>query len=180
MQRTDEISARDEAFAKAKMNASALNQVKPKLKDDISFAWEISRIQSHENDELRKNYIAQFLIQESLNLFASLATVVVSGLIIAGIIVLPIPFLSAMIVGSLFVAISGFYALNKIVQHAKGYFKVTENIEASPTVTAESVIEGVDRVQLLPEAILRQTQTIAGESESHQLALVSKTRLPKI
>jgi hypothetical protein len=174
MHNSAEISTKQEALIAVKQNAASLSRVSSTLKSEISFAWEISRIQSEMNDELRKKYINRFLIQESLKLFASFAIVVVSGFIIVGVFVLPMPFLVAVTLGPLLAAISGFYAINKIVQHAKGYFKVSENREASSTTTAENPVESIGMRQKLSDEILRQTQIFAGECALPQLALVSK------
>jgi hypothetical protein len=122
MQRTNEISRMEGALLAVKKRGIALNELNPKLTNDILFAWYISRIQSDAYDKIREKYVSKFFIQESLKLFASLATVTISSLFIAGVLLLPIPSLVVLIVGSLLAGISGLYAANKIYQHAQGFF----------------------------------------------------------
>jgi len=168
MQRTDEISARDLALAAVKMNASALNQVKPKLKDDISFAWAISRIQSDNADDSRKKYINRFFIQESLKLFVSCATVVMSSLLIAG------AFLFPLIVGSLLASFSGLYTLNKLYQHIHGFFKAFIIKESNSTNVMETQIQGVDRLSSLPREIAQETAKHLSEADRVNLGSGSR------
>ena len=84
MQRTNKIPTRKEEFVAVKKSGNALNIINPKLNHDVSFVWDISRIQSDADDEIRKKYVDRFFIQEGLKLFVSLASMTISSLFIAG------------------------------------------------------------------------------------------------
>jgi hypothetical protein len=98
-----------------------------------------------------------------------------SGFILTGVIALPLPLLVTATLGVLSAALSGFYALDHMVQHTKSFFTVPEKIKSVSATTVEHQVPGPDRLQQLAEDPLRQIQKFAGASELPKLIHVSKT-----
>lgn len=90
---------------------------------------------SQQHDELRKSYISSFLLTETAKLLGSSTLTVVAGLCLGGVIALPIPTLAVLIAS----AVIGLYTLNKMVQHAHGFFKDPAKQTASPEPEVPSV-----------------------------------------
>ena len=157
MQSTLDISEKQKALNAVQNNGEAISVLSPKLKSNIAFVWDISRIQSKKNDDLRKKYVNEFFIKEGLKLFIAISTAVIGGLFIAGVIALPIPFLVSVLLSTL----SGLYAINKTQKHFKGLITKTQ-VEAVDS--NQQQVKVLSPLEKQPKEILNIIQAYAGES----------------
>jgi hypothetical protein len=104
-----------------------------KLNKDILFFWAVWHIEKcKENDEDRKKYVADYILEETVTFLCASGLAVVSGLFLGGVIAFSAPALANLIAAALIEAICGIYTIQKIVQHTHGFFKARAEKAESP------------------------------------------------
>ena len=82
--------------------------------------WQVFSLSSEEYDAARKDYVNAFLKREVLKLSLGLAGITLGGLLLSGVIALPIPTMAALIVGGCLASAGALYSGHKLYQHGLG------------------------------------------------------------
>ena len=110
----------DVVLEAVKQNGHAIRYADQHLIQVPSFFWQIWNIQTSKiNDVYRKDFIVNYLLKENAKILLGASLTTVSGLLLSGIIIFPIPSLVVLIM----CAISAVYTGYKVTQHGYGFFK---------------------------------------------------------
>lgn len=131
---------REVVLAAVHQNGTVIEVLPDSLKADITFFWSVKlAMTSQKYPEIVDNYINSFMAKEALKLFVSFGMVAIGGLMLGGIITLPLPDLAVSLLGAVAVGFSGGYVSHKIKSYHQSFFNYhKENAALSSSLESYS------------------------------------------